>query len=101
MKRTVSRLLAVLLLSAVVVGASQAASHVKVRHAAKTHIAASACPIHACSGPCPLSGAAATASAKSSHDMKGGACPVSDPSLCPSSCQRSGATAVAASVTKP
>lgn len=98
MKRTVSRLLTVLLLSAVVVGASQAASHVKVRHAAKTHIAASACPINGCSGPCPLNGASATASAKPAHEMKNGACPVSDPSQCPASCQRSGTAAVAANV---
>jgi hypothetical protein len=105
MKRTASCLLAGLLLMAAV-GTSQAASQHRARHAMKTHAvaattASASCPIPGCTGPCPLDGkaAATTAAAKATHAMNRGACPVSDPSVCPSSCPRQSTGAVSTRVT--
>ncbi len=89
-------LTALVLTTSVAMAAPHAAKHVRTAHL-RSHAAAACADPSGCKGGCPLgtSSAAAHAVTARSGAAKFGACPVSDPSSCPASCRRDGATAVA------
>ena len=105
MKRILSFLVLAAVVGLVTAAAAQAAPHSSKRHSGPRMQAvaalpaagdAASCPISGnCGGHCPLgsSSVKATAAVATPASMSGKACPVSDPSQCPSSCRRTSATA--------
>jgi hypothetical protein len=113
MKRILSLFLIAAVASLALAAGVQASQHARPK-SAKTAVAAPAkvstvaamnaygCPVGStqCSGHCPFGGGGAKATSASASTAKysynGTACPVSDPSQCPSSCSRASATTASA-----